>query len=125
MTTPISCFALDQRGAVSVIRARERTLRGAEAATLLDLVSGEGCVSHRVVLDLSNVSRVESAALGVLCELDERCTLRVIGMRPLVVSAVEILGMRALLTLPVSLHAALASFPAGPARDLAPPVEAA
>ena len=105
-----SSLDVERLGPVLVVRVRGPEFRAAEAASLLALVAGSTKpVRAGVVLDLSTVTKVDSAALGAIAQLNAGQRFRIVGLAPLVESVLGILGILPTLTVLETTDAAVAN----------------
>lgn len=104
-----SGFDVERQGPVLVLRAHGPELRSREAASLLAVAVGPTAAAPAcVVLDLTHVSKVDSAVLGAIAQLNAEHRLRVVGLAPLIESVLGILGILPTLVVEASAEAAVA-----------------
>jgi anti-anti-sigma factor len=84
---------------VVVVRVVTPRFRVDEAERVLAqaIPKTEGGPAPRVVLDLTGVEFIDSGALSVIWRINERTSLRLAGLGPLVLNTFRILGMLAIL----------------------------
>ena len=79
---------------VQVLRAKTARFRTDEADKVLSAVDpGEGEKPPRVLLNLHGVEFIDSGALSVIWRINERTSMRLAGLSPLVENTFRILGM--------------------------------
>ena len=79
---------------VRVVRAATSRFRSDEAECVLAAVDpGEGEKPPRVLMNMSGVEFVDSGALSVIWRINERTSMRLVGLSPLVENTFRILGM--------------------------------
>lgn len=104
-----SGFDVERHGPVLVLRAHGPELRSGGAASLIAAALGPPAAAPaNVVLDLTAVSKVDSAVLGAIAQLNAEHRLRVVGLAPLIESVLGILGILPTLVVEASAEAAVA-----------------
>ena len=79
---------------VQVLRALTPRFRTEEAERVLAAVDpGEGETPPRVLVNLSGVEFIDSGALSVIWRINERTSMRLVGLSSLVENTFRILGM--------------------------------
>jgi anti-sigma B factor antagonist len=109
-------------GEVIIVHCQGRIVYRDEAATLSRTVSQILQQSQKLVLDLSGVSAMDSAGIGVLALLQvlaraSNVSLKIAGASPLVRTLLGLTNLDSVLEVHPSLDAALASFHEEPAHQ--------
>jgi anti-anti-sigma factor len=113
-------LAFEQKGDVTIVRVQEAKLTypllAAFYAALQQRVEGG---EHRLLLDLSAVSYLDSASIGCLMDVhrllqDRGGTLRLAGLQPRVETMISMTGVHKIVALHRDEEDALAAFAAAP-----------
>jgi anti-anti-sigma factor len=106
------------RGDVMIVHCQGRIVYRDEAATLARVVGEVLQSSDKVILDLSDVSSMDSAGIGELALLQtwaqkRKADLKYAGPNPLVRNLLDLTNLDSVLEIHPTLHEALAAFQTG------------
>ena len=109
-------LSAERRDGVLIVRVRAKTVHAVEAEQLVATVFDPAAVPTRhVLLDLTGVHQLASAAVSALWRVNEQRTLRIIGMEPAVEKTLTAMGILRHLQRATTEAEALAAFGVAPA----------